>query len=63
MDIRPEFKSRIDKIRHKANPLHIYCRLVDYGFNEDVCYYACSKYDKFFQKINKYIFRKLENYK
>ena len=33
--IMPSRETISERIRHKANPLHVYCRLVDYGMNNN----------------------------
>ena len=40
-----ERHSVVGNIRHKANPLHIYCRLMDIGMDKHYATRLCSIYE------------------
>ena len=35
----------MDKIRHLFNPLHLYCKLTDYGVSQKVALDICKTYE------------------
>lgn len=35
-------------VQHRLNPLHLYCRFVDRGYNKTVCAFICKAYEKLF---------------
>jgi hypothetical protein len=42
----------LDPLQHKANPLHVYCRLVELGImSERKTRFICKIYDKLFHRI------------
>ena len=40
------------ELQHYFNPLHIYCRMIDFGFSKDFAMSVCRVYESF---IFKYI--------
>ena len=42
---------KLNKWRHRLNPLHIYCRLVDFGMSRRVAKTLCSVYDRIYKRF------------
>ena len=50
-----------NKVAHKINPLHVYCRLRDIGFNKCLARFLIIPYDKLWKSLTKEY--KMENKK
>ena len=52
----PNIIELIDKIEHVLNPLHVYCRLVEFGYDKKRSLSACGYYEKtVYRVISMYI--------
>jgi len=40
-----------EKLRHRLNPLHVYCRLVDLGVSRARAGRICAVYEKFYARV------------
>ena len=50
--MKDNLKINDEEFRHKYNPAHVYCRLVDkYNIDKDLAYqYILDKYDKVYKR-------------
>lgn len=43
--------STAERLRHHLNPLHLYCRLMDFGFNKLMATRICGFYTRLYRCI------------
>lgn len=39
-------------LQHRFNPLHMYCRLLDYGLRQSIAHRVCSVYERFLYRAS-----------
>lgn len=58
--------SRVNQFRHKINPMHVYCRLIDAGVSSNGAKDIAQKYEvSFFKKFDSIVLmptQRLEHY-